>query len=156
MLRVLLILVPLALAVYALVDCISTKDDEVKHLPKLVWILLIVLATVVGPLAWIFMGRERNRAGGAGGGGGWGGGRRGGGGGGWVAPDDNPEFLQSLDQGSRGRPEREPEAEPEADDKGDAAPEERDDREDREEDREGDVRRRDDGGGPDDTPPPTR
>jgi hypothetical protein len=156
MLRVLLILVPLALAVYALVDCISTKDDEVKHLPKLVWILLIVLATVVGPLAWIFAGRDRSGAGR--GGGGWGGGRRGGGGGGWVAPDDNPEFLRSLEQEREEReterePER-PEPEREADGGDGPAPEDREDREDRQ-DREEDVRRGEDGG-PDDTPPPAR
>ncbi|ARQ69356.1 PLD nuclease N-terminal domain-containing protein [Streptomyces marincola] len=95
MLRVLLFLVPLALAIYALVDCISSKDEDVRHLPKLVWILLIVLAWLIGPLAWIFVGRRRSvpRLGGAG--------RRGGGG--WVAPDDNPEFLRSLDEG-RPRP----------------------------------------------------
>jgi hypothetical protein len=88
MLRVLLLLVPLALAVYALVDCISSKDDEIKHLPKLVWILLIVLATVVGPLAWLFAGRDRAA-------------RRAARGGGWVAPDDNPEFLRSLGEERR-------------------------------------------------------
>ncbi|MGP4110093.1 PLD nuclease N-terminal domain-containing protein [Streptomyces sp. 4N509B] len=82
----LLILLPLALAVYALVDCVTTKDEDVKHLPKVAWIFLIVLATVIGPLAWIFAGRERARR--------TPGGRRGGGG--WVAPDDNPEFLASL------------------------------------------------------------
>ncbi|WP_049572048.1 PLD nuclease N-terminal domain-containing protein [Streptomyces sp. SBT349] len=89
MLRVLLILVPLALIIYALVDCITSKDEDIKHLPKLVWILLIVLAWVVGPVAWILVGRKRGtpRAGGVG---------RRSGGGGWVAPDDNPEFLRSL------------------------------------------------------------
>lgn len=107
MLRVLMFLVPIALAIYALVDCIGTKDEEIKHLPKLVWILLIVLAWVIGPLAWIFMGRERSvrrAAGGQGGPGGFGG--FGGGGarrgqGGWVAPDDNPEFLRSLNEEQR-------------------------------------------------------
>jgi hypothetical protein len=84
MLRVLLILVPLALTIYALVDCISSKDEDVKHLPKLVWIVLIVLAWVVGPLAWIIVGRKRGVP------------RHRGAGGGWVAPDDNPEFLRSL------------------------------------------------------------
>ncbi len=98
MLRVLLLLVPLALAVYALVDCISSKDDEVKHLPKLVWILLIVLATVVGPLAWLFAGRDRTA-------------RRAARGGGWVAPDDNPEFLRSLGEERRpGRGDRDGDA----------------------------------------------
>ncbi|MDT0309622.1 PLD nuclease N-terminal domain-containing protein [Streptomyces sp. DSM 44917] len=90
MLRVLLFLVPLALAVYALVDCISSDEEEIRHLPKLVWILLIVVAWVIGPLAWIFVGRRR------------GGGRgplprrNARGRGGWVAPDDNPEFLRGL------------------------------------------------------------
>ncbi|WP_093837795.1 PLD nuclease N-terminal domain-containing protein [Streptomyces aidingensis] len=94
MLRVLMFLVPLALAIYALVDCISTKDDEVRHLPKIVWILLIVFAWIIGPVAWILAGRRRLTAGGSGG--------RGAGGAPrgrqtrWVAPDDNPEFLRSL------------------------------------------------------------
>lgn len=95
MLRVLMFLVPLALAIYALVDCISTKDDEVKHLPKLVWIVLIVFAWVIGPLAWIFMGRQRVLPGRAGAPGRSPAGRRPGG---WVAPDDNPEFLRSINE----------------------------------------------------------
>ncbi|MDT0321097.1 PLD nuclease N-terminal domain-containing protein [Streptomyces millisiae] len=86
MLRVLLFLVPLALTIYALVDCISSKDEDVRHLPKLVWILLIVIAWVIGPITWILIGRKRGAAAG---------GRRGGGTT-WVAPDDNPEFLRSL------------------------------------------------------------
>lgn len=94
MLRVLMLLVPLALAIYALVDCISSKDEEVKHLPKLVWLALIVLAWVIGPLAWIFLGRERSVPGR--GAAAAGRGSRSGAGGGWVAPDDNPEFLRSL------------------------------------------------------------
>lgn len=92
MLRVLLFLAVIALTIYALVDCIGSKDEEIRHLSKPVWLLLIVLAWVIGPLAWLFVGRERALP--------WraarpGGGRRGGGGG-WVAPDDNPDFLRSL------------------------------------------------------------
>ncbi|MGK5530103.1 PLD nuclease N-terminal domain-containing protein [Streptomyces sp. URMC 129] len=91
MLRVLLFLVPLALAIYALVDCISSKDEEIKHLPKLFWILLIVLAWVIGPLAWIFVGRDRAFPG-------RGASARRPASGGWVAPDDNPDFLRSLNE----------------------------------------------------------
>ncbi|MFI7276367.1 PLD nuclease N-terminal domain-containing protein [Streptomyces sp. NPDC049879] len=101
MLRVLLFLVPLALAVYALVDCISSKDEEVRHLPKLVWIALIALAWVIGPLAWILVGRKRGTAA-----------ARGRGGVRFVAPDDNPEFLRSLgDDTSPDSPARRDEAE---------------------------------------------
>lgn len=88
MLKVLMFLVPIALAIYALVDCISTKDDEIKHLPKLVWLLLIVFAWIIGPLAWIIVGRKRSLPKAPGG--------RGTAGGGWVAPDDNPDFLRSI------------------------------------------------------------
>ncbi|MCU4750318.1 MULTISPECIES: PLD nuclease N-terminal domain-containing protein [Streptomyces] len=94
MLRVLMFLVPIALAIYALVDCISTKDEDVKHLPKLIWLLLIVFAWLIGPIAWIFVGRQRGAAAVGNGGGQARGGRSGGGG--WVAPDDNPDFLRSL------------------------------------------------------------
>ncbi|WP_236671641.1 PLD nuclease N-terminal domain-containing protein [Streptomyces sp. 7-21] len=112
MLRVLLFLVPIALAVYALVDCISSKDEEVKHLPKLVWILLIVVAWLIGPLAWIAVGRDRAfpwRVATAGGPGGRGRG-------GWVAPDDNPEFLRSLERQRREEERRRRAAEPDAGD----------------------------------------
>jgi hypothetical protein len=91
MLRVLMFLVPIALAIYALVDCISSKDEEIRHLPKLVWLLLIVFAWVIGPLAWIFIGRKRALPGRIPG-------RSAGRGGGWVAPDDNPDFLQSINE----------------------------------------------------------
>ncbi|AKG44395.1 PLD nuclease N-terminal domain-containing protein [Streptomyces xiamenensis] len=94
MLRVLMFLVPIALMIYALVDCISTKDEDVKHLPKLVWLLLIVFAWLIGAIAWIFVGRQRGAAAVGNGGGQARGGRSGGGG--WVAPDDNPDFLRSL------------------------------------------------------------
>lgn len=151
MLRVLLLLLPLALAVYALVDCVSTKDEEVKHLPKVGWILLIVLATVVGPLTWIFAGRERRFAGG---------GRMGGSG--WVAPDDNPEFLASLSDRTRAQRERARSEERERDDEDELLGDLEEDLQRREEElrqQEGRDRRGDDDAGPsgsDDTPGSSR
>ncbi|WAX78618.1 PLD nuclease N-terminal domain-containing protein [Streptomyces sp. KMM 9044] len=94
MLRVLMFLVPLALSVYAFIDCISTKDEDVRHMPKPLWAILVLVFPLVGSISWIIAGKKRHPAG-AGGGvnSAWG---RGGGRQRWVAPDDNPDFLKSL------------------------------------------------------------
>ncbi|MFF7731088.1 PLD nuclease N-terminal domain-containing protein [Streptomyces sp. NPDC008001] len=95
MLRYLPFLLILALWIYAFVDCLNTPEDEVRGLPKLVWVFVILLfgEVLVGPVAWLIAGRPRAATGSRGHG--RGGGRQ------WVAPDDNPEFLKSLrrDQG---------------------------------------------------------
>ena len=56
---VLVIVVGFGLSLYALIDCIRTEDDRVKGLPKIVWILLIVFVSYLGPIAWILAGRDR-------------------------------------------------------------------------------------------------
>ncbi|QGV79187.1 PLD nuclease N-terminal domain-containing protein [Streptomyces ficellus] len=86
MLRALLYILPLALAIYAFIDCLNTPEDEVKHLPKVAWVFIILLFWVVGPIVWVVGGKQRRP-------------RAAGGRAGrsqWVAPDDNPEFLKSL------------------------------------------------------------
>lgn len=60
MLRVLLTVASLALTIYALVDCIQTEDERVRHLPKLLWIVLVVLVPWVGPVTWLLVGRQRS------------------------------------------------------------------------------------------------
>ncbi|MFF4582880.1 PLD nuclease N-terminal domain-containing protein [Streptomyces sp. NPDC001389] len=92
MLRYLPFLLILALTIYAFIDCLNTPEEEVKSLPKGVWVLIILLFSIVGPAVWLLAGRKRTTAGGAGGFGGGGRARRTQ----WVAPDDNPEFLRSL------------------------------------------------------------
>ncbi|WP_407560429.1 PLD nuclease N-terminal domain-containing protein [Streptomyces sp. 184] len=99
MLRYLPFMIFLGLVIYALIDCATTKKEDAKHLPKFVWILLIVLFPLLGSIGWLLAGRNRRRsaAGGSGGrglglGGGTGRERRST----WVAPDDNPEFLKKL------------------------------------------------------------
>ena len=93
MLRALMILVPIALAVYALVDLVQTEDDRVQGLPKLAWVALIVLIWVVGPVAWLIAGKRGRRWGLPGfptrAAGPAGPGRS-------LAPDDDPEFLRNL------------------------------------------------------------
>ncbi|MFI9175477.1 PLD nuclease N-terminal domain-containing protein [Streptomyces lincolnensis] len=98
MLRVLMFLVPLALSVYAFIDCISTKDDDIRHMPKPLWAILVLLFPLVGSISWLIAGKKRSPAAE-----GWSGVRAGGGTGTgrassrqWVAPDDNPDFLKSL------------------------------------------------------------
>lgn len=60
MLRVLLTVASLALTIYALVDCIQTEDERVRHLPKLLWIVLVVLVPWAGPITWLLVGRQRS------------------------------------------------------------------------------------------------
>ncbi|MFB7518203.1 PLD nuclease N-terminal domain-containing protein [Streptomyces sp. NPDC056144] len=89
MLRALMYILPLALTIYAFIDCLNTPEEDTKHLPKVVWVIIILLFWFVGPIVWLFAGKRRRAA--------PAGGFRGGSkGGGWVAPDDNPEFLKSL------------------------------------------------------------
>ncbi|GAA1586141.1 PLD nuclease N-terminal domain-containing protein [Streptomyces globosus] len=85
MLRYLPFLLIIALTIYAFIDCLNTPEEEVKHLPKVVWVMIILLFSIVGPIVWLAAGRKRAAAGG-------GRPRRAQ----WVAPDDNPDFLRSL------------------------------------------------------------
>lgn len=107
MLRVLIIVLPIALAIYALVDLVQTEEDDVQGLPKIAWVGVIVILGVVGPLAWILAGKKSRRIlprllppqpGAAGYGGGP------------VAPDDDPDFLRGLRRSSP--PPRTPPAPP--------------------------------------------
>ncbi|MET8732265.1 PLD nuclease N-terminal domain-containing protein [Streptomyces parvus] len=97
-------IVPLALTIYAFIDCLNTSEEDTKHLPKIAWVFIILLFWIVGPVVWLAAGKNRhNRAAGAGPAS-WQPGRRRQ----WVAPDDNPDFLKSL------KDDRKPEAEAEA------------------------------------------
>ncbi|MFF4282025.1 PLD nuclease N-terminal domain-containing protein [Streptomyces kronopolitis] len=99
MLRYLPLLLVLALWIYAFIDCLNTPESQVRGLPKVAWVLIILLfgEVLVGPVAWLVAGKQR-RPGAAGGATPWRRDR----GTTWVAPDDNPEFLRSLkDQQTR-------------------------------------------------------
>ncbi|EFL24187.1 membrane protein [Streptomyces himastatinicus ATCC 53653] len=136
MLRVLMILVPLALSIYAFIDCITTEEQDVRYIPKPLWAILVLLFPVVGSISWLLVGRKRATAAET---------RRS-----WVAPDDNPEFLKSLGE-RRDGPER-------PEDDVEQPPKERD--EELLKDWEADLRRREEelrrkgGDGPEDNTPP--
>lgn len=93
--RFLVVVAVVALTVYAIIDCARTPADEVANLPKPLWLVVVVLVWVVGPVLWLALGRERGAATpprtatlGP------------------VAPDDDPAFLRRLDA-ERRRQERE-------------------------------------------------
>ncbi|MEV4375317.1 PLDc N-terminal domain-containing protein [Streptosporangium amethystogenes subsp. fukuiense] len=79
---------------YCLFDVITTPDEESRNLPKLLWVLIVVLLLPVGGLFWLLLGRpygpraprsllaedmpQRPEA--------------------PKGPDDDPDFLKDLDR----------------------------------------------------------
>ena len=84
MLRAVIPLVAVALTIYAVVDCLQTAQDEVRLLPKIAWLVVVLIVPVVGPLAWLFVGRERSLP------------PRGRPLSGPRGPEDDPDFLRNL------------------------------------------------------------
>ncbi|MDR2321341.1 MAG: PLD nuclease N-terminal domain-containing protein [Microbacterium sp.] len=48
----------LVLMIGALIDIITRRDDQVKHLPKVFWIILVIIVPLAGSLIWFLVGRE--------------------------------------------------------------------------------------------------
>lgn len=108
MIRVLMFLVIVALAVYAVVDISNSDEDDRRGLPSGLWFVVAVVIPVLGPLLWLTV-RNAQRAARAGGGTGTSRPRPAGPSSGPrrpqrpVAPDDDPEFLWRLEQEQRRR-----------------------------------------------------
>ena len=73
------------LTVYTLVDCAVFDRKRIRGLPRWVWIFVIVLVPLIGPLLWLLVGHGRAtpttrsfRS---------------------VAPDDDLDFLRGLNGG---------------------------------------------------------
>ena len=47
----------LGLTIFAVVDVITTDDGSVRNLPKMVWLLLVLLFPLIGSIAWLVAGR---------------------------------------------------------------------------------------------------
>lgn len=83
MLRAIAVVFIIAPAVLALVDMVQTRPDPPRVMPRFVWLLLIAVLPLVGPIAWLLWGSPRRTA---------------------VkpppsvAPDDDDEFLAKLDK----------------------------------------------------------
>jgi len=85
MAKVLLVLAAIGVTIYAAIDCLRSDDAEIRGLPKPLWLLLIVAVPLLGGVLYILLGRQpapgsptsrRLRT---------------------IAPDDDPDFLRSLD-----------------------------------------------------------
>ncbi|MHC9043905.1 PLDc N-terminal domain-containing protein [Microbacterium saperdae] len=54
----LLSILVIALMIGALIDIITRDDSQVKFLPKMVWIIIVILLPLIGSLLWFGLGRE--------------------------------------------------------------------------------------------------
>ncbi|MDI6102349.1 PLD nuclease N-terminal domain-containing protein [Actinoplanes sp. NEAU-A12] len=90
-------LIDLVLIIVALISCLSAEEHEIRALPRVVWVILILLFSPIGAIVWFVAGRparpvrlsngtvwkpgsgfpenERPRP---------------------VSPDDDPEFLRGI------------------------------------------------------------
>jgi hypothetical protein len=115
-------LLVVTLWIYAFVDCLSTPEERVRGLPKVVWVLIVLFfgEIMLGPLAWLMAGKRRGPAVSGGRGTAWQreyrelreqrqprAGRHAeqapaavdpSPAPGWIPPDDNPEFLRTLSE----------------------------------------------------------
>jgi ABC-type molybdate transport system permease subunit len=53
-----LALLTLVIMIVALVDAITRRQDQVKHLPKFAWVIFIVMLPLLGSILWFALGRE--------------------------------------------------------------------------------------------------
>jgi hypothetical protein len=94
----------LALWIYCIFDVIATSEPLMRNLPKVLWLLIVIILPAIGSVSWLLLGRPE-RAGFAPGdssyrpeprGGRWAPGPKRTSG--VLAPDDDPDFLAQLDE----------------------------------------------------------
>ena len=56
------VIVELALVVYCVLNIITTPEGQVRNLPKLLWLVLVLLFPLVGGVAWLVAGRPQGPA----------------------------------------------------------------------------------------------
>ncbi len=80
-----LLLVSLALGLYAFIDCARREDFEIKKLPKWGWLLIIFFTGTFGAIAFLVIGRAPRK-----------GGKEKKSKKRILPPDDDPDFLRSI------------------------------------------------------------
>jgi hypothetical protein len=51
------LLLVVALWIFCLVDVIVSKEDECRNLPKMIWLLIVLMLPDVGSVLWLIAGR---------------------------------------------------------------------------------------------------
>jgi hypothetical protein len=78
------LILSVALTLYTFIDCAKRDETQIKKLPKWGWLLVIFLTGIIGPIAYLAIGRTRGpkppRPGK----------KR------ILPPDDDPDFLRGL------------------------------------------------------------
>lgn len=46
--------------IYCVIDVITRRPEDVRHLPKVAWMVLVLLFPLVGSIAWLVAGRPRS------------------------------------------------------------------------------------------------
>lgn len=62
MLRIALTVLPFVLSLYCLVEVVTSKEDRIRNLPRIAWILIVLFFPVVGSCGWLIAGRPRAQA----------------------------------------------------------------------------------------------
>ena len=89
----------LFLWIFCIFDVISSEPELVRNLPKLVWLLIVIIVPDVGSIAWLILGRPRGAA--LAPGATWSRPPRAQRTPGPVGPEDSPHFLKSIDEQRR-------------------------------------------------------
>ncbi|GAA4935714.1 PLD nuclease N-terminal domain-containing protein [Actinoplanes utahensis] len=50
-------LIDIVLIICALISCLSAEEHEIRALPRIVWVILILLFSPIGGIAWFVAGR---------------------------------------------------------------------------------------------------
>ena len=60
MARLMILVGPVIFAfwIYCVVTVLMSRDDEMEHLPKIGWLVLVLLFPLVGGIAWLLVGRR--------------------------------------------------------------------------------------------------
>ena len=48
-----------AVMVFSIVDILAIDRSRVRHLPKFVWVVLVIFLSAIGSALWFTLGRER-------------------------------------------------------------------------------------------------